>query len=306
MGYPDSIRSWIETRDPYLGSPAYHAFTGRHGLWAYAKGKSIVLFARNPDNAGQIMFYPQLGAPFPNLALELIITLPEPSGGYQFSRIEKSQADFMVASMNKKSKFHDYAVIEEPSLDWKFPVHTLSTDKVSQAQGKAFKSMRQALNLARKHKVEAQPITIKNDYDKLISIVQNWAVNSPNISDAQHQIDTYKYLLRLVGHPGLSLEGLKFFLNGQLVAFEIWDLPDSPHKAISNLAGFNKANMRGFSEYQHYTICDHLRKKGYQKICIGGSENESLDYFKRKMNPVESLDLKTISVEKRNDQKIAS
>ena len=252
------------------------------------------------------MFYPQLGAPFPNLALELITILPEPSGGYQFSRIEKSQADFLAASMNKKSKFHDYAVIDEPELDWKFPVHTISVKDLLNPSGKRFKSFRQHLNTIDESRIDIKGLNPENDARELMNVIEPWAHSKSDICPPEEMIDVYMSFLKIMSHPGLSLKGLKFYLDKELVAFEAWATPLSGKKIANSFAGFSKTHIRGFSEYQHYTICKVLNQQGIEKICLGGSEIEGLDNFKRKMNPVESLDLKTIAVQKRNDQKIAS
>lgn len=294
--YLTAILDRFKSCDPYMISPAYHSFTGRNGLWGYARGRSLVIFARNPNNLDQIMFYPQLGDPFPNLAFDLIERLPVPKGGYQFSRIEFKKADFLAATMNKKSQHYTYEVVTEPLLDWAFPVHTISTNDILNPIGKRFKSFRQPINIFPKNKVEIKPINPLTDSEELVDVIKHWAYEKKDSINSDDLVGTYASFLKLMSDPCLSLEGVKFYFDGELTAFEAWAMPTNGSKIACNLAGFNKSNIRGFSEFQHYTICKILHDRGVERICLGGSECSGLDAFKRKMNPVESLDLVTISV----------
>ena len=294
--YLASILSGVHSKDYYLGCPAYHAFTGRNGLWAYAKGQSMVLFARNPTNLEQIMFYPQIGEAFPNLALEIINTMLPPAGGYQFSRIEKSQAELLAASMNKKVSGYSYHVIDEPELDWRFPVHTVSTQDLLNPVGKRFKSFRQHLNVVDENRIKIYDLDPRRDIQEVMGVIESWACRKSEIPALSEMIDIYVSLLKIMHHPGLSLKGLKFYLDNELVAFEVWAMPPKGKKTANSLAGFSKTHIRGFSEFQHYTICKVLHEQGIEKICLGGSEIEGLDNFKRKMNPVESLELRSVAV----------
>lgn len=54
-------------------------------------------------------------------------------------------------------------------------------------------------------------------------------------------------------------------------------------------------HIKGMSEFIQWSMCRTLAASGIDRVCIGGSETEGLDRFKRKMRPVESLDLCTIA-----------
>lgn len=296
LPYLATILGRFDARDPYVTCPSYHAFTGRKGLWGYAKGRSILLFARNPNKPDQVMFYPQLGNPFPNLAFEFMHKAPVPSGGYQFSRVETEHADFLAASMNKKSSDFYYEVETEKLLDWAFPVHTISTKAVLNPSGKRFKSFRQPINIFPKDRVEVRPLAPSCAVQELMDVIVPWAFKRADLGAPRELIETNVSFLKLMNHSGLDLQGLKFYLDGELTAFEAWAMPLEKKKIVNNFAGFSKSNIRGFSEFQHYTICRVLHEQGIERICLGGSEGAGLDSFKRKMNPVESVELATIAV----------
>ena len=42
-------------------------------------------------------------------------------------------------------------------------------------------------------------------------------------------------------------------------------------------------------------MAEYLASRGISYMCLGGSETESLDRFKRKLGPVRSVELKTVS-----------
>lgn len=294
--YLSTVLSRFQTRDPYMSCPVYHAFTGRKGLWCYSRGNSFLLFSRNPDKPEQIMFYPQLGPLFPNLAIELMQMLPYPVGGYQFSRIEKESSEFLIASMNKRINKLRFSIKTEKRLDWAFPVHIVSTKAVIEKAGKKFKSFRQPINIFPQDRVRIEKIDPFRDQYELLSVVKSWAFSKKETNNPEELIEAYVSFFDIMRQSGISVEGMKFYFDKKLTAFEAWATPAKGDTIANNLAGFNKSDVRGFSEYQHYVICKELHKKGIKKICLGGSETKGLDAFKRKMNPVESVDLVSISV----------
>jgi hypothetical protein len=282
--------------DAYMVCPAYHAFTGRHGLWAYTKNGSIVLFACNPDVPEQIMFYPQIGAPFPSLAFDLMHGLPVPPKGYQFSRMDSEQARFLAASMNKESARFFCEVATEKRLDWAFPSHTISVERVLNPAGRKFKSFRQHLAAVDKEAFRVEALDPSADASELMNVIIKWAQKKIEICDPAELIETYASFVKCMQCQPLSIKGIKIYHCEQLMAFEAWAVLPGSRKVANSLAGFNKSKMRGFSEFQIHALCKTLHKQGVEEICLGGSETAGLDAFKRKLNPVRSLDLSTIKV----------
>lgn len=299
LSYLATLLARFKSDDHYMVCAAYHAFTGRNGLWAYARGKAMVLFARNPDNPAQIMFFPQLGEPFPLLALELMHRMPQPAGGYMFARYPAEQAEFIAAVMNRKSDHFSFEAVTETVLDWTYPVHTIATGDVVEAAGRRFKSFRQHLNTIDHATIEIKPLDPHRDIPELMGVIAPWAEAKADICPPEIMIDVYVSFLRVMQRSALNLQGVKFYMNGEPVAFEAWALPVAGSDTANSFAGFSKTKIRGFSEFQHYTICRILKARGVARICLGGSECEGLDSFKRKMNPVESIALKSIAVRSR-------
>lgn len=307
LPYLSAVLSRFTSNDPYVLCPAYHAFTGRHGLWGYAKGKSFLLFARHPNKPKTILFYPQFGNAFPNLALELLKNLKLPGFDFMFARYPTEYADFMAASMNKANTPFNFEAIREAVLDWTYPVHTLSTRSVVEATGKNFKSFRYDLHRVNQKEITTSPIHTEEDIKELASVIDVWTSAKLDLDDPQDTLYSYQYLLKLIQQDCLNLSGLKFYKNNQLVAFEVWSLPENNNKTANNLAGLNInaiEDLQGFSSYQYYTVCKTLLEQGVDYLCIGGSETAGLDHFKRKMSPVNSLPLQSIAVRKMQRTKI--
>jgi len=285
--------------DNYLTCAGYHAFTGRNGLWAYARGRAMVLFACNPAQTDQIIFFPQLGEPFPHLALELMEMLPPPSGGYRIARVPAEQADFTAAILNRKSRKFNFTPETETILDWTYPVHTIDTAAVVEAAGRRFKSFRQHLNTIDTARIQIVPLDAHSDVPELMGVIGPWAESKADICPPDIMIDVYVSFLRVMRMAALGIKGIKYYMDGELVAFDAWAMPGSGSRTANSFAGFSKTKMRGFSEFQHYTFCRLMLAEGVERACLGGSEAEGLDHFKRKMNPVHSLDLTSIAVKAR-------
>lgn len=306
LPYLVSILSRFESDDHYLTCPAYHAFTGRHGLWGYAKGRSLLLFARHPNDPKKIIFYPQFGNAFPNLALDLLKVLDLPGFQYMFARYPVEQAEFMSASMNRASENYRFEAVTEDVLDWTYPVYTLSTKDVVEAKGKHFKNFRYDIHCINEKEIEIKPIDAMNDVEELKNVIDIWAKGKSKI-EYRETLDCYMHLVSLLQNPALNMDGLKFYRNGVLVAYEVWSIPCPKKRVANNLAGMNinaHEGLQGFSSYQYYTVCKKLLEQGIDLVCIGGSETAGLDHFKRKMKPAQSKILKSIQVTQISKRKL--
>lgn len=68
----------------------------------------------------------------------------------------------------------------------------------------------------------------------------------------------------------------------------IWE-ESKKHHAVS-IAGLS-IGEKGASEYTYHAMAQELLKSDFHSVCIGGSEEQGLDQFKRKMNPIQSVTL---------------
>ena len=291
VSYLSRVLSRFNSTDHYLTCPAYYAFTGRFGLWGFSKGKS-----RNPERKSQIIVFPQFGPVSPNLTAELIEKTPFPSGGYKLARYDYDQAEFFSALMNKRSSHYKFSVQIENELDWTYPVHTVPITKALSPAGRSMKSYRQHLSRLDMNKINLKPIRPDTDLPLILPVVDDWLKARQNSLSREHVIGSYYTLVDLMKCQNLNLEGIIYYYNKKSVALDIWALPDNNKKVASCLAGVSNMKIDGFSEYQIYAIAKILEKKGVHSICLGGSESEGLDKFKRKLNPTESLDLRSITV----------
>lgn len=303
-GYLSSVLGRFHADDPYLTCPAYHAITGRFGLWGYARNGAFLLFSKHPNVKNEIIFFPQLGTPFPNLALDIIHELKDTNLSFSFARIPEEKTEFFSASMNKACRNLFFLPQEEAVLDWKYPVHTISTHDVSRSNGRNFKAFRCDLNAVNTKRIRIEPLDILRDKQALSEIVAMWS-KQKNSGQKICEDNFYSFVLNNLNHPALNLSGIKFFWDNQPVAFEIWSIPNKNTPLANSLVGLNMSHLYeldGFSSYQHYTICQLLKEKGIERVCLGGSETEGLDRFKRKMSPIRSIQLKSISVRSKVDQ----
>lgn len=295
-GYLASVLSRFNVDDSYLACPAYHAFTGRNGLWGYSRGKAFLLFARHPNDEKKIIIYPQFGSIYPNLAFELLDRLNLPGFDFIFARYPVEYADFMAASMSKFSQDRQFKAEIEEVLDWTHPVYTLSTAAVLEAKGGKFRSFRYDLYQVNADQIKIEKIDPCADMDDILGVIRFW---SSDRDDADEIVNGYAFLLNLMQNPAFNMSGLKFYKDNKLIAFEVWSILQNDKTVANNLAGMNvnaDQNLKGFSSFQYYTVCKFLHQQGVEKVCIGGSETEGLDNFKRKMNPIKADVLKSIKV----------
>lgn len=295
-GYLAAVLGRFNINDPYLSCPAYHAFTGRHGLWGYAREKAFLLFARHPNDEKKIIIYPQFGNLYPNLAFELLDRIDLPGFEFIFARYPVEYADFMAASMSKIYREREFKAEIEEVLDWTFPVYTLSTADVLEAKGRRFRSFRYDLYQVDSDQIRIEKIDPYADMDDILGIIRFWSAGR---DDAKEIVDCYAFLLNLMQNPALCMSGLKFYKDNKLIAFEVWSILQGDKTVANNLAGMNvneAENLKGFSSFQYYTVCKVLHEQGIKEVCIGGSETIGLDHFKRKMNPIKADVLKSIKV----------
>lgn len=297
LPYLAKLLQRYKSEDTYVICPAYHAFTGRYGLWGYARDDAFLLFSRHPNDPNQIIFFPQFGAKKSNLLFEVLGFFSDFEIEFSIARSITQSSEFDTAILNSRQSEFLFRTQQEQVLDWTYPVYTLSTAEVLEAKGKAFKSFRYDLHRINEKEIRTELIDPYLDFQELRSVIQTWAEHKSDLMDVSETIDSYMYLLKLMRMPSLNLSGVKFYREGQLVAFEIWSILSSNSQVANNLAGLNiqsVENLPGFSSYQYYTVCRMLYQQGIDSVCIGGSETAGLDHFKRKMKPIKSLPLQTI------------
>ncbi|MCB1531337.1 MAG: hypothetical protein KDJ35_00560 [Alphaproteobacteria bacterium] len=91
-----------------------------------------------------------------------------------------------------------------------------------------------------------------------------------------------------------SAKGLLFMEDKRPVGFSVWDETD--HETANLLVNLGDVSITGLSDYQTVRVCQHLSDRGVKYLNRGGSEKQSLDAFKAKYQPVESINLLSADV----------
>lgn len=279
----------MEREDPYSTSAAYYAMTGRKGLWLYGDDQTMMIIARHPNCEGELLVFPPFGRDPAGLleqALDAAAMLP---GKINLARLSTDDGylAMRVAALTGN----------EPSteniLDWTYPVHVLDTAIVNKREGPSFRDFRKNVNRAFGRGQWAVPIDLQRDKAAILSVVDQWA--------SRHDQSVYSYddlvapsmaALNLF-ETGLPINGILIHEGTAPVGFIVWEETD-PEKGIANSIAGLSIGGKGTDEFAALTMCEMLQARGFNEVCIGGSETSGLDAFKRKMNPVRSIKLQTV------------
>ncbi len=277
--------------DPFSRSAGYYAMTGRNGLWLYGDHDTNMVIARHPNKDDTILFFPPFGKD-PFSLLQTAFNDPQiPEGKIQVARI--GQDDMALAF--KLQAAGTPAPQTETILDWTYPIHVISAEKVIEHRGGEYNNFRAHLNKAFRAGYTAQSLSADTHYDAALEIVTRWAKDGKKDGYTFDDLTTpTKQLLDSMKSNALSLSGVIVFDGSKPVGFWIWDEGDAKNKTAMSLARVSTGD-RGAAEFAGLKMAEFLKERGFEKICLGGSETESLDKFKRKFGPVQSIELKTIN-----------
>ena len=112
-------------------------------------------------------------------------------------------------------------------------------------------------------------------------------------------ISGYGRLLELFDE--LPLKGRVVFQDGQPVGFSIWEETSQTEGLANAYAHIGLHEVPGMARFVIFDMCETLLARGFDRVCIGGSETEGLDQFKRRLRPVESLDLASYDISLKNN-----
>ena len=259
--------------DPYALSPAYYAMTGRHGLWQVRRGGAAVLLCAHPNIGDCVLVFPPLGEGGDALLSRTLPALAASGTGVQLARFETPPTAARVR------------LIHEPErvLDWSFPVHTLDTGAVDRLAGQRFQNVRTHLRRLDMSRVSVRDIDPATDADAVMSVVTAWAGGEPET------VDPYRRQMALFSH--LPMAGRLVCFDGKPAGVSIFELTDRATGIANAYAHLALHEINGLSRYVIVDMCRTLRRRGFHRVCIGGSETEGLDRFKRKFAPAASVSL---------------
>jgi len=286
----DLIKSILKNsmpNDPSMRSLGYIKMTSRRGLSCFQGQFSPILFSRHPNLDDTYIIYPSAKAGAEQDILDLSKLLKMSGDKVQIIRVPENMG-------TQWSDFFFKPALEESVLDYKYPVHILDIEKSLGMKGTVFLKFRNKINAIKKIKPYVKPLTFSmTEKLQMKQIVQEWA---PFVfkGNFDKDVEYIHYALdNLTTLPNIA--GLVAYIDDRLVGFTIWENPLSGDVVASSLIHCS-IHERGLSEYLHYEMMKILHKEDVKYLSLGGAETAGLDAFKRKMNPVQSVQLKTITL----------
>ena len=277
--------------DPYCGSAAYYGLTGRHGLWLAMKDDAFMPICRHPNQPEKLLLFPPTGEAWRSLMHHVLRHLPPMPEGIQFARFppELIRPAESLGGVSGPGWQPQSAL--EDALDWRFPVHVLDTVAVAAHEGQRFRDFRHNLHRARTHTITSEPLIPAHHRKDVASIAAAWAKNKGDCPQTD-TAESYRRMLDLFVH--LPMRGRLYRVDGAPAAFSIWEETDKARGIANTFADLTTGNIRGLSEFVMHDMARRLADRGFSRVCIGGSETPGLDAYKRKLNPVESVAVRSL------------
>jgi hypothetical protein len=276
--------------DNYSTSPIYYALTGRDGLWLYHYNKTLVPFCVHPNVKNTILIFPPLGEKNYLSIPFLLQKIYRPTIKYKLARYKAEN----LSKLERISVFFpcfSFTRVTEQILDWKYPVHIISTQQLSQMAGRKFDNMRHMVHKASKLDVQIDSLSPK--YLRAINkLSYRWTRNQTQ--DENEIDDLVSYYVKLIElmrtHPHL-LDGLVYLIQDEICGVIIWSKPNPNQSSATAHAGLYDTTFKGLPEFAWHKASETLFAQGVKLVNIGGSETSGLDAFKRKFRAPHVLDI---------------
>ena len=287
------ILNELDREDLYSTSAAYFMMTGRKGLWIYGNEDTAMIVARHPNMDDSVLFFPPMGSNPVSLIEFALVDPALPVGEKKLARLGPED-QYLSALLEQRGS---RKIEVEEVLDWKFPVHILDTENVVNSKGQDFRDFRKNIHRAFGRGLWSENIDSQDDIARVLEISKSWAMHhvSDNYS-IEDLIGPTKYALSLFDTPNLSINGLIINEGNEAVGYIMWE-ETNPSKGFANSISGMSIRPRGTEEFAILEMCKKLKETGFNKVCIGGSETEGLDNFKRKMCPIASVGIYTMSLQ---------
>lgn len=273
------------TTDPFARSAGYFAVTGRKGLWLYGTERTAMLILRHPNRSDRLLLFPPIGPDGAELMRSALIDPRLPEGRRQLARVTASETG-LTAMFGMTAEREDV-------LDWAFPVHVVSTSALVARQGGAFNSLRGHVHRAERTGYVAEALDIGRDSDAVRAIANSWAASK--VRDGFTHADLTgptESCIALMTRGIASLQGVMVRGPQGPAGFWIWE--EGAGQAVSLVR--ISIGRQGAAELAAVAAAARLHAGGIPLLCLGGSETESLDQFKRKLGPVHSVALGTVNL----------
>ena len=274
--------------DLYAISPSYFGVTGRRGLWVYQDATTSMIICLHPNEPNTVLMFPPFG-PSKERLIESVLAEDAFIGcAVKFARVTPSYVSIA-------EKFGTIGV--EKELDWKFPSYSVDPFLVSGKGGSKLSSFRNKVNKAQNtEKLATRMIDFAVDAADIEEIAEKWALGrTGGTEDLSDLIDPTLAAIRL--SKNVPLSGL-FLLNSsdQPIGYAIWERTRPQERRATGLLSQISERIDGASEFMKLHQCEILANEQYFELCIGGSETQELDRYKRKFYPTRRITLKTATI----------
>ena len=282
------IKDYKNTSDSYLVSPNYYILTGRKGLYIFKKHDSYILFCNHPNQKDSFLIFPLVKS---NQVRTLTSFVKE------FSELKKIQVirfQFRDLNIYQNSPLNIRVVTEE-ILDWKFPSVEISTELVNNMTGGKFQDLRYNINKIDVKYIKLETFCYEKHFSSSIELTKKWCdrniskkFNFENLSSLYFEIlNNYKSMNGMIGYV--------LYYKENLVAFNFLEKTIFSEEEMVSLAFIADIDYKGIPSFMRYMICKSLYPN-IKKITIGGAETYGLYKFKKKLNPINEIELKTLEI----------
>ncbi|MCI5060637.1 MAG: DUF2156 domain-containing protein, partial [Alphaproteobacteria bacterium] len=241
-----------------------------------------------------------------DLTLEVLKHLSKTGFDIQLARYTQKDFENLQAALKKDRDriIKSITIKEEGILDWRYPSRILDVKKTFEMKGKDFATLRNKFNKVANNK-EYQVVPLSDpEAEKVIrSTIFHWLSSLAYIGreTGANTSMFYETLLENIKHSPEMFDGFAIKTDKEAIGFVVWDVSGETANA---LAGLNQRRIPGLSEFQVVQACKMLNERGVKKYNLGGSETESLDKYKLKFHPVESVKMFSCDVDFDKNKKL--
>ena len=271
--------------DSYAVSPTYYMMTGRNGGMIFEDNERFVIAIKHPNKSKSWLVFPCIssGKKCFDLSLEIKVA--------KILLKKEEIKEVVIARIPNNKKIEDpFSLVEEPLLDWKYPIQILDVEKVVEHKGKSFQQLRQRLNNINLNVSQMRPLNIYEDELIIRNIAKKWVDKFPyKVYSDDDLISPTTALVNLMKSPELNIYGHIVYYCGRASAYSIWEESGN----VSNVYAMTAdRNIPGLAELNIVIMCQTLFLKGIELVNLGGSESEGLNRYKKKFAPIHSIELK--------------
>lgn len=290
----DFLATLPSSVDSMAHSAAYFLHTGRRGLYLVKRKEKCALVALHPNLDGSALVLPAGACEAPELWRELCSRIASSGRKVTLARIPESLG-------NAVNSADCFLPVAEDKLDWRYPVTILDTERVAKAEGSAFSNFRNKFRQADR----SGPISILDQHSpryadlevSVLKMITRWAetVSMTKNFPVEHLISSNVAAYN-TGRLGLSNLVCRLYTASDVVVGMCMTELTRRGTTANGIAMCVDRERNGCSEYMYWKESQNLFDSGFQRYNTNGSETQSLDWFRSKLQPTARINLQTFSM----------